>query len=49
MRRLFLLVVLLGLVAIAVLIAVLGAFPPEPKTQHVEKRLENTTLQHGQP
>lgn len=41
MRRLFLLVVLLGLVAAAVFLAYLGAFPPEPHPQQIQKVLPN--------
>ena len=41
MRRLFLLVVLLGLVVVAVGVAMLGAFPPEPHPQHIQKVLPN--------
>jgi hypothetical protein len=41
MRRLFLIVVLLGLVVLAVLMLVLGAFPPEPRQQEIQKVLPN--------
>ena len=41
MRRLFLIVVLLGLVALAVFVLALGAFPPEPRQQEIQKVLPN--------
>jgi Mn2+/Fe2+ NRAMP family transporter len=41
MRRLFLIVVLLGLVLLAVFVVVLGAFPPEPRQQEIQKVLPN--------
>jgi hypothetical protein len=47
MARLFLFVILLGLVIGAVGLAVLGAFPPQPHTQPVQKVLPNDRFQHG--
>jgi hypothetical protein len=47
MRRLFLLVVLLGLVTVAVVVAMLGAFPPEPHPQQIQKVLPNERFQRG--
>jgi hypothetical protein len=47
MRRLFLLVVLVGLVVAAVLMVMLGAFPPEPHPQQIQKVLPNDRFQHG--
>jgi hypothetical protein len=47
MTRLFLFVVLLGLVIGAVALAVLGAFPPEPHPQTIQKVLPNDRFQHG--
>jgi hypothetical protein len=41
MRRVALLVVLLGLVVIGVGILALGAFPPDPRTQTIQKVLPN--------
>jgi hypothetical protein len=48
MGRLFLLVILLGLVVAAVGLVMLGAFPPEPHPQQVLKVLPNDRFQHGQ-
>ena len=48
MGRLFLLVVLLGLLALAAGMVVLGAFPPEPHPQQVQKVLPNDRFQHTQ-
>jgi hypothetical protein len=45
MRRNFLLVVLIGLVVLAVGFLVLGAFPPEPRTQPVQRVLPNDRFQ----
>ena len=45
MRRLFLLVVLLGLVVVAVGLMMLGAFPPEPHPQQIQKVLPNERFQ----
>ena len=47
MARLFLFVVLLGLVIGAIGLAVMGAFPPEPRTQQIQKVLPNDRFQHG--
>jgi hypothetical protein len=41
MHRMFLIVVLLGLVVIGIGILVLGAFPPEPQPQQIQKVLPN--------
>ena len=46
MRRLFLLVVLLGLVVAAVGLVMLGTFPPEPHPQPILKTLPNDRFQH---
>lgn len=46
MGRLFLLVVLLGLVVLATGLVVLGAFPPEPRTQQIQKVLPNDRFAH---
>jgi hypothetical protein len=47
MRRLFFFVLLLGLVIVAAGIVVLGAFPPAPHIQPVQKILPNDRF--GQP
>jgi len=47
MARLFLFVVLLGLVLAAMGLVVLGAFPPQPHTQQIQKLLPNDRFQHG--
>jgi hypothetical protein len=47
MRRLFFLVLLLGFTILAVGIVVLGAFPPAPHIQPVQKVLPNEHF--GQP
>jgi hypothetical protein len=47
MRRLFLLVVLMGLVVAAVGLAMLGAFPPQPHPQQIQKVLPNDRFQHS--
>ncbi len=47
MARLFLMVVLLGLVVLAVGGVMLGAFPPEPHTQQIHKILPNDRFQKG--
>jgi hypothetical protein len=47
MARLFLFVLLLGLVIGAVGLVVLGAFPPEPRSQQIQKVLPNDRFQHG--
>jgi hypothetical protein len=46
MARLFLFVVLLGLLLGAVGLVVLGAFPPEPHTRQIQKLLPNDRFQH---
>jgi Na+-transporting methylmalonyl-CoA/oxaloacetate decarboxylase gamma subunit len=46
MGRVFLFVVLLGLVIGAVGLVVLGAFPPEPHVQEIQKVLSNDRFQH---
>jgi hypothetical protein len=48
MGRLFLLVVLLGLMVMAVGLVMLGAFPPEPHPQQIQKVLPNDRFSHGQ-
>lgn len=48
MGRLFLMVVLLGLVVMAIGLVMLGAFPPEPHPQQIQKLLPNDRFQHGQ-
>ncbi len=48
MRRLFLLVILLGLVAAAICLVMLGAFPPEPHPQQIQKVLPNDRFQKPQ-
>lgn len=48
MRRLFLLVVLLGLIAAAIGLVMLGAFPPEPRSQQIQKVLPNDRFQPPQ-
>jgi hypothetical protein len=45
MRRLFLIVVLLGLLAAAGGVMFLGAFPPEPQPRQIEKVLPNDQFQ----
>ena len=45
MRRMFLIVVLLGLVVIGIGFLVLGAFPPEPRPQDIQKVLPNDRFQ----
>ncbi len=45
MHRMFLIVVLLGLVALGVGFLVLGAFPPEPHPQQIQKVLPNDRFQ----
>jgi hypothetical protein len=47
MARLFLFVVLVGIFAGAVGLVVLGAFPPEPHTQQIQKIVPNDRFQHG--
>lgn len=41
MGRIFLIVVLFGLLAIGAAVLGLGAFPPDPKVQSIEKLLPN--------
>lgn len=47
MRRLFVFVLLLGFVAIAVGMVMLGAFPPDPHVQSIQKVLPNDRFVHG--
>ncbi len=47
MGRLFLVVVLLGLVATGLGFLALGAFPPEPKPAPVHKVMPNDRFNHG--
>ncbi len=47
MRRLFLLVLLLGFVVLAVGMVVLGAFPPNPHVQTIQKVLPNDHFTHA--
>ena len=47
MARIFLVIVLLGLVAMGVGVLALGAFPPEPRTQQIQKTLPNDRFQHA--
>ena len=47
MRRLFLLVVLVGLVVAAIGLVMLGAFPPQPHPQQIQKVLPNDRFQHS--
>lgn len=49
MRRLFLLVLLLGFTIVAVGMLVLGAFPPGPHVQTVQKVLPNDRFGHTEP
>jgi Na+/proline symporter len=49
MRRLFFVVLLLLLVLAAIGVAFLGAFPPAPHQQPVQKVLPNSQLGHGSP
>jgi hypothetical protein len=46
MRRLFFLVILLGLVAAAIGLVMLGAFPPEPQPRQIQKVLPNDRFAH---
>jgi hypothetical protein len=41
MGRIFLVVILLGALVIGGVVLGLGAFPPDPKTQQIEKTLPN--------
>jgi hypothetical protein len=45
MHRMFLIVMLLGLVALGVGFLVLGAFPPDPHPQQIQKVLPNDRFQ----
>ncbi len=47
MRRPLLITLLLALVALAVGVAMLGAFPPDPHVQPVQKVLPNDRFNHG--
>jgi hypothetical protein len=46
MRRIFLLVLLLGAILMAVGLLALGAFPPEPAPRPVQKVLPNDRFAH---
>ena len=45
MTRIFLIVVVLGAVILGGAVLMLGAFPPEPKLQQVQKLLPNERFQ----
>lgn len=45
MSRIFLIVVAVGLIALAVGAAILGAFPPQPQPKSIEKTLPNERFQ----
>jgi hypothetical protein len=45
MSRIFLIVVGVGVVALAIAMGLLGAFPPEPSPKPVEKTLPNERFQ----
>jgi len=47
MSRIFLIVVLLGLLLLGVGALVLGAFPPDPKVQPIQKVLPNDRFRTG--
>ena len=47
MRRIFLLVVVLGLVLLGIGVLALGAFPPDLHPQPVQKTLPNDRFQHA--
>ena len=47
MGRLFLIVVVLGLVVVGLGVLTLGAFPPEPKTANVHKVMPNDRFNHA--
>jgi hypothetical protein len=47
MARLFLVVVLIGLLVGAAGVVVLGAFPPEPPIRQIQKVLPNDRFAHG--
>ncbi len=44
MSRMFLVVLAIGLVVIAVVALVLGAFPPNPVEHHIERTVPNTEV-----
>lgn len=46
MRRVFLLVLLLGVILLAVGIVVLGAFPPQPNVKQIQRVLPNDRFAH---
>jgi hypothetical protein len=46
MRRIFLLVLLLGAVLMGVVLLALGAFPPNPSPRPVQKVLSNDRFSH---
>ncbi len=45
MARIFLIVVVLGALILGGVVLVLGAFPPEPKLQQIQKVLPNERFQ----
>ena len=47
MARVFIIIVLLGVLAMGAAVVVLGAFPPEPRTQPVQKTLPNDRFQRA--
>jgi hypothetical protein len=47
MKRVVLLVVLLGVVLLGVVLLSFGAFPPEPRSQQVQKVLPNDRFKTG--
>lgn len=46
MRRVFLLVLLLGVIVLAAGIVVLGAFPPQPNVKQIQRVLPNDRFAH---
>ncbi len=47
MRRLFLLVVLIGVVIFAIAMLAVGAFPPDPHPRQIERVLPNDHFQRS--
>lgn len=45
MARIFLIVLVLGALALGGVVLALGAFPPEPKVQQIQKVLPNERFQ----